>query len=213
MNDAYSFDVGAHEAHASYALVQSAYKRIFEKLSVEPVVVAADCGDIGGSLSHEYHLTAEVGDDKVMIADGTGKRSIEVAHTFVLDDRYSRPLNSLAKDASGNAKPVIMGCYGIGVSRLLAAIQEHHVGARLRWPSSITPFDAYVIPKTSPVDLFPFGNCLVDDRDDRSISWKIRDAERMGICSIVIVHSTSVERFEQKPDGTYDHQLHSFSSL
>lgn len=213
MNDAYSFDVGAQEAHTSYALVQAAYRRIFERLGVEPVVVPADCGDIGGSLSHEYHLTAEVGDDKVLAADGTSRPSIEVAHTFVLGDRYSRPLSSLAKDASGDARPVTMGCYGIGASRLLAAIQEHHVGARLRWPSSIAPFDAYVIPKTSPVDLSPFGSCLVDDRDDRSVSWKMRDAEMMGICNIAIVHATSVEMFAQKADGTYDRQLDGVSSL
>ena len=83
--------------------------------------------------------------------DGQGSivfaRGIEVGHVFKLGTRYSEAMNGTYLDENGRAQPMLMGCYGIGVSRTLAAIAEQHNDEKgLIWPSVITPFDIHLIP-------------------------------------------------------------------
>lgn len=194
MNDAYSF-AATDTVKDVYALISSAYKSIFKQLDLNPIVKQADTGDIGGSLSHEYHVIASIGDDKVQLPDGVLSNSIEMAHTFILDDIYTKPFSAVYRDSLNQEQHLQMGCYGIGVSRLLAAIQEHkHKADGLVWPQSIAPFDVYLIPKCGTVDLEQFAgkSVLLDDRD-RSISWKAHDARLLGIHNIHILHSEHTE--------------------
>lgn len=196
MNDAYSFST-VNAVKEVYDLISSAYERIFKRLDLNPIVKQADTGDIGGSLSHEYHVTASIGDDKVQLVDGTLSNSIEVAHTFILDDIYTKPFGAMYRDALNQDQYLQMGCYGIGVSRLLAAIQEHkHNADGLVWPQSIAPFDVYVIPKCDALNLEQFvgKSVLLDDRD-RSISWKVHDARLLGIPAVHILHPSHTESF------------------
>ncbi len=83
--------------------------------------------------------------------DGQGKivfaRGIEVGHIFKLGTRYSEAMNAVYLDENGKTKPMIMGCYGIGVSRLLAAIAEQYNDDKgLVWPENIAPFHIHLIP-------------------------------------------------------------------
>lgn len=74
-------------------------------------------------------------------------RSIVVGHTYQLGTRYSTPLKATFVDEDGTEQPYQMGCYGIGLSRIVAAAAEqYHDEAGLRWPKALAPFDAVVIP-------------------------------------------------------------------
>ena len=83
--------------------------------------------------------------------DGQGTlklaRGIEVGHIFQLGDKYSASMHAVCLDEHGQAKTLGMGCYGIGVSRVVAAaIEQHHDSRGIRWPISIAPFHAVLLP-------------------------------------------------------------------
>ncbi|MBA2492637.1 MAG: proline--tRNA ligase [Gammaproteobacteria bacterium] len=74
-------------------------------------------------------------------------RGIEVGHIFQLGDKYSRAMNATVLDEQGHARYMIMGCYGIGVTRVVAAaIEQHHDERGIMWPAPIAPFQIALIP-------------------------------------------------------------------
>lgn len=73
--------------------------------------------------------------------------AIEVAHTFLLDDKYSKPLRATFLQPNGKAATLMMGCYGIGISRLIAAsIETLSKDDQIRWPFLLAPFSVCIIP-------------------------------------------------------------------
>ena len=73
-------------------------------------------------------------------------RGIEVGHVFQLGDKYSKALGATYVDDSGSEHPMVMGCYGIGVSRILSAIvEEHHDDHGIAWPASIAPYQVHLV--------------------------------------------------------------------
>ena len=130
--------------------------------------------------------------------EGKGKlkftRGIEIAHIFKLGTRYSKSLNATVLDENGRTVPVIMGSYGIGISRLLSAISEQNADENgLVWPVSVAPYAVHVIPinvkKQVQMDLAnqiesqltSAGlEVLVDDRKERP-GVKFADSDLMGI--------------------------------
>jgi prolyl-tRNA synthetase len=128
---------------------------------------AAACADfVCGANADGFHLTGvnwgrdlpepELADLRNVVAgdlspDGCGTlsiaRGIEVGHVFQLGDKYSRAMNASVLDEQG--KPVIMtmGCYGIGVTRIVAAaIEQNHDARGILWPAAIAPFDVALVP-------------------------------------------------------------------
>ena len=74
------------------------------------------------------------------------EHGIEVGHTYLLGDRYSRLLNAKFTDHDGNLKNIVMGCYGIGLTRILAAVVDIlSVSDEIRWPSVLAPFSLCII--------------------------------------------------------------------
>ncbi len=136
--------------------------------------------------------------------DGKGHlkftRGIEIGHIFKLGTRYSKDLDAVVLDENGRQLPIIMGCYGIGVSRLLSAIVEQHSDENgIVWPRSIAPFDVHVIPvnvkKEEQVELSEkvtelLENAgykvLVDDRRERP-GVKFADSDLIGIPARITV--------------------------
>ncbi|KRL04273.1 proline--tRNA ligase [Liquorilactobacillus oeni] len=130
--------------------------------------------------------------------DGEGKlkftRGIEIGHIFKLGTRYSDALDAKVLDANGRQVPVIMGCYGIGVSRLLSAIIEQNCDENgIIWPQSIAPFDIHVVPvnvkkeiqvklaEKITAELEDAGyKVLFDDRKERP-GVKFADSDLMGL--------------------------------
>jgi prolyl-tRNA synthetase len=128
------------------------------------------------------------------------ERSIVVGHTYQLGTRYSKPLKATFVDEEGMGQPYQMGCYGIGLSRIVAAAAEQfHDDSGLGWPKALAPFDAVVIPtnmdQTDVVEaaerlyasLVAQGLAvLIDDRDDTA-GVKFADADLIGYPIQVIV--------------------------
>ena len=138
--------------------------------------------------------------------DGQGtisfKRGIEVGHIFQLGDTYSKPMGATVLDENGKSVAMQMGCYGMGVSRLVgAAIEQNHDDKGIVWPTIIAPFHVVIIPvnahKSDDVrdtsealyqELTDLGiEVLIDDRESARPGAKFADAELTGIPHRVVV--------------------------
>lgn len=218
MKDAYSFDRDIEGMKKSYERMYQAYVRVFRRCGLEVVIVAADSGAMGGDVSHEFLFPATIGEDAVWqcgcghaqgVKEGDAsemtcprchqakmlkKAAIELGHVFQLGTKYSQAQGALFLDEDGKQKPIIMGCYGIGVSRLIAAIIEGNNDPNgIIWPVEVAPFHVEVLPvqvtdpaamtlaKDLAADLGREGlSVLVDDRDE-SAGRKFNDADLIGI--------------------------------
>ncbi|MGA1197819.1 MAG: His/Gly/Thr/Pro-type tRNA ligase C-terminal domain-containing protein, partial [Candidatus Latescibacterota bacterium] len=122
-------------------------------------------------------------------------RGIEVGNIFKLGSKYSKSMNAQVLDENGKAQTIIMGCYGIGVGRLLACIiEEHHDDNGIIWPISVAPFQVEIVVLTGKQpageleaaeklygELKAVGiDVLLDDRDERP-GVKFNDADLIGI--------------------------------
>jgi prolyl-tRNA synthetase len=136
--------------------------------------------------------------------DGTGPlelaRGIEIGHIFALGRKYAQALGLTVLDENGKARVVTMGSYGIGVSRVLAALAEaNHDDAGLAWPAQIAPADVHIVATGKDAAVFeaaeelaaqlvPRGlDVLIDDRPRVSPGVKFADAELLGLPVIVVV--------------------------
>lgn len=142
--------------------------------------------------------------------DGNGviqfAKGIEVGHVFKLGTKYSESMNATFLDENGKSNPIIMGCYGIGVSRTLAAIVEQYNDEKgIVWPKNLAPFDVHIITVNTKNDeqvqlsediynmLKENGqDVLVDDRNER-VGVKFADADLFGIPVRVVVGKRAAE--------------------
>jgi len=234
MKDLYTFDKDINDAKKTYEEVTQAYKNIFEKLEVPFVVVSGDTGQIGGSVSHEYHFPAPIGQDTLQICrvcrkgdnmelggmkgcekcDGQRQmdisKGIEVGHTFLLGDKYSKPFKAQYKAESGASVLYQMGCYGIGVSRVMAAsVEVLSSKTELRWPQHIAPFTVAILaPKmgskeavanniveeiSKKVDDLFKNDVIVDDRGKLTVGKKLREASKTGYPYIILFGKKCVD--------------------
>ena len=176
----------------------------------------------GRDFSPEYVDIREVREGEVS-PDGQGilkfARGIEIGHIFKLGTRYSDSMNANVLDENGRAVPMIMGCYGIGVSRLLSAVMEQHARLfvnktpkgefRYAWginfPKELAPFDVHLIPVnvkdeealalTDQIEanLLNAGyEVLVDDRNER-VGVKFSDSDLIGLPIRVTVGKKAAE--------------------
>jgi prolyl-tRNA synthetase len=222
MKDAYSFDIDQEALNASYKKMYEAYVRIFRRCGLDCLVVEADSGVMGGSVSHEFMVPAACGEDIVSVCGGCRKpypykegaaavcpacgkplektNTIEVGHIFQLGTKYTAALGANFLGADGQSRPIIMGCYGIGVSRLISTIiEQNHDEQGIIWPEEITPYDIMVIPlDVTNSQIMEKANALysqfiaqglsvlMDDRDERA-GVKFKDAELIGVPLQVII--------------------------
>ncbi|PGS47171.1 proline--tRNA ligase [Bacillus sp. AFS041924] len=142
--------------------------------------------------------------------DGNGTisfaKGIEVGHVFKLGTKYSESMNATFLDENGKSNPIIMGCYGIGVSRTLAAIVEQYNDEKgIVWPKNLAPFDVHVITVNTKNEdqvnladdiyktLKEIGqDVLLDDRNER-VGVKFADADLFGIPVRIVVGKKATE--------------------
>lgn len=169
-----NFIAGANETDFHYDNLN--YGRDFEGVvgDFRKVVEGDKCPKCGGSL--------------------TVARGIEVGHIFKLGTKYSIAMGANFIDENGEQKPLVMGCYGIGINRTMAAIiEQHHDDNGIVWPLAVAPYQVIVIPvaikdeeqmKVAEQlynDLKSVGvEVLMDDRDERA-GVKFKDADLIGI--------------------------------
>jgi prolyl-tRNA synthetase len=222
MKDAYSFCKNDDDLEDIYRKMHDAYCRILERIGLKYKVVEADTGLIGGSSSHEFMVLAENGEEKLVFCPGCGysanyemsesasetksdscincgkelkfEKGIEVGHIFKLGSKYSDKMDARFLDIDGKLKSLIMGCYGIGITRMMAAaIEQLHDSKGIIWPTSIAPFTVNIIVTTAKnKKLSEAGDViyktltkldvevLYDDRDINA-GIKFKDSDLIGI--------------------------------
>lgn len=168
---------------------------------------------LNANLERDFDVTA-FGDFRFILegealVDGSGAaqfaEGIEVGQVFKLGTKYSESMNATFLDNQGKAKPLLMGCYGIGVSRTLSAIVEQNNDDNgIIWPKSVTPFDLHLItinPKkddqrelgdTLYTQLAEQFDVLYDDRKERA-GVKFNDADLIGLPIRVVVGKNAAE--------------------
>lgn len=231
MKDLYTFDTTIEKAKETYDIVNGSYEKLFKQINVPFCKVSGDTGIMGGSLSHEYHFAADIGEDVLLNCSKCGfncnkellckntcptcqstdlkmTHGIEIAHTFVLEDKYTKPLKATYLMANGKPSPLIMGCYGIGVTRLVAAgLEVLSLENELRWPFRLAPYKVCIIPpksgskeetvkvkemlETLTQQLMSMGemnkDLIVDDRTNLTIGKRLLEARKMGYPFIVVI--------------------------
>lgn len=240
MKDAYSFHKTEEDLDNFYAKMEEAYKNIYERVGLgEDTHETFASGGIFSKYSHEFQTITEVGEDTVfynkdkslflneevfndeVIAefgekkeDFESTRACEVGNIFKLKFKYSEPLGLTYSDENNEVKTVYMGCYGIGISRLMGVIVEKYADEKgLVWPENIAPFKYYLAPigenGAKAAEEIYSGNedkILFDDRNLRP-GEKFADAELMGIPYRVVISDktlaeNSVEVTDRKTGET-----------
>jgi prolyl-tRNA synthetase len=244
MKDSYSFHLNQDSLNETYELMYQTYSNIFNRLGLKFRAVLADNGNIGGSRSHEFHVLAESGEDEIVYSttsdyaanvevagevkvgdpspDGNGvldiARGIEVGHIFQLGNKYAKAMGASVLDEDGNSTTLIMGCYGIGVSRLVAAtIEQSHDKNGIIWPESIAPFSVALLPmnmhksqrlRDAAEDLYnklqaAGVEVLFDDRKERP-GVMFANAELMGIPHRIVIGERGLDNGEVEYKGRRD---------
>lgn len=171
MKDLYSFHRSEEDLKVYYERMRLAYQEIFRRVGIgERTYYTFAAGGSFSKYSHEFQTLTSAGEDiiyicndcqlainKEIIADqpmcpGCGhkpdreEKSVEVGNIFELKTKYTEPFKMTYKDEKGKLQPVIMGCYGIGVSRLMGTIVEVYGDEKgLVWPESVAPFRVHLI--------------------------------------------------------------------
>ncbi len=221
MKDLYSFTATEKELDDFYAKVENAYKNIFDRLGIgSDTFETFASGGIFSKYSHEFQTITEVGEDTVWFnsdnslafndevfndevlaefntkkEDFTAKKACEVGNIFKLKFKYSEPLDLKYVDKKNKTNTVYMGCYGIGVSRLMGIIVEKFADEKgLVWPENVAPFKYHLVAigeegakkaeeiYTKNEEVFFF-----DDRENVRFGEKMSDAELMGMPYTVLV--------------------------
>ena len=233
MKDGYSFHETQEDLEKYYKRCFDAYYRIFHRCGLKNVTdVMSATGDMGGNVAHEFQLINEMGEDTLYICDcgfrankeleetdssvcpKCGKklkkvRGIEIGNIFQLGKKYTDSMHVTYTSADGSEKTPIMGCYGIGVGRTMAAIIEESADDNGPvWNMETAPFAVEVIGladkegKTLPMaekiynDLKKQGiEVLLDNRDNRA-GEKFADADLIAAPIRLIVSSKNLANNE-----------------
>ncbi|CAG9809000.1 unnamed protein product [Chironomus riparius] len=233
MKDMYTFDINLEKAKKTYDAVNEQYAKILNHLKVPFVKITADTGNMGGKISHEYHIITEIGEDSIiscpkcchainreLAKDGKicekccendlkNEQGIEIGHTFILEDRYSKLLKASFLNKSGKPEYLQMGCYGIGVTRLIAAsIELFSSETEIRWSQELAPYKVCILPPkegskeeaiTTHLDMEIYNNLshlddiIIDDRTHMTIGKRLMDMKKLGIPYLIVIGSKSAD--------------------
>lgn len=220
MKDLYSFHTSEEDLDRFYAKAEKAYERIFERVGLGDCTYETFAsGGIFAKFSHEYQTVLPVGEDTIYhnkdwslvlnkevfedeILEEFGKSradfeeatGAEVGNIFKLKLKYSEPLDLKFVDEDNTPKIVYMGCYGIGVTRLMGVIAEKYADKKgLVWPEAVAPFKYYLVgigdEGLKQAEKLYKGHeeeVLFDDRDLR-VGEKFADSELIGVPYRVVI--------------------------
>jgi len=223
MKDLYSFHASEEDLKKYYDIVRDAYFNVFNRCDLKSIYTLAAGGAFTISNTHEFQVLADVGEDTIFLCSECGyaenkeiskmkagdkcsmcggkiveEKSIEVGNIFPLGAKYSQALGLEFVDEKGGKHPVVMGSYGIGVSRLMATVVETHNDEKgIMWPEKIAPYKVHLIVLDGKKvesdkiydELSDDGiDVLYDDREDKTAGEKFVDADLIG-CPMRIVVS------------------------
>jgi prolyl-tRNA synthetase len=227
MKDMYSFNSDEESHLAYYESTKPAYMRVFERLGIgNDTYITFAAGGAFTKFSHEFQTICEAGEDVTYINQEKGiaineevlndetlqnlgvtmdeltkYKTAEVGNIFNFGQQKARDLGLTAKDQNGDAVPVWMGSYGIGITRLIGVLVEKFADEKgLVWPESVAPFKVHLVGLNSDdaeVKDYTDGiylalkekgiEVLYDDRDDARAGEKFADSDLIGIPYRVVV--------------------------
>jgi len=214
MKDLYSFHQDEDDLNNYYDQVINTYQKIFKRVGIDQqTVLTIASGGTFSKFSHEFQTISSAGEDliylcekckvainkeivneqkKCSICNGKNlkaKKSIEVGNIFKLMDKYTKPFSLFYQNEKGQNKLILMGSYGLGLSRLMATIIEiNHDKNGMIWPKAVSPFQIHLIDLDNNKLSEELYNKLKDQGftvifDDRDLSAgeKFKDADLLGI--------------------------------
>ena len=234
MMDAYSFDKREEDMKKTYELMHKVYLNIFKRLGINIIPTVSDNGVIGGSVAEEFQAVTKLGEDIILFDEsqniGINKEvlnyenkeeylkqlnindvsklkeynSVELGNNFQLGTKYSETMKLFFKDENNQDKPYYMGCYGIGLGRIIACLIENNIikennkikGFSL--PYKIAPYKVQIIyndsNKNNAQKLYNYLidnniNVIIDDRENLSIGNKINDVYALGTPFLIVIGS------------------------
>ncbi|MFC1730937.1 aminoacyl--tRNA ligase-related protein [candidate division KSB1 bacterium] len=232
MKDLYSFHTSQEDLDDYYDEVKKAYFKIFERLGFDTKVtyITYASGGAFSKYSHEYQVLSDVGEDTIYCCekckvavnreiiddqdtcpecdskDLVEKKGIEVGNIFKLGTKFSDAFKFRYADDKGALQPIPMGCYGIGLSRIMGSIVEiFNDDKGILWPKSVTPYQVHLVilgddeKVTKEADklyaeLRDNGiSVLFDDRDVRA-GEKFNDSDLIGLPLRLVVSSRTLEK-------------------
>lgn len=246
MKDLYSFHTSSDDLSKYYDEVMvPAYNAIFKRLGLDALFTEASGGTFS-KFSHEYQVETESGEDTIYVCEKCAMaknkevyepgavctscggsqfreaKACEVGNIFKLETKYSTSFNLNYTDNDGKQKSVIMGCYGIGTSRLMGVIVEKfHDEKGIVWPDAVAPFKVHLLAlnidkpevKAAADALYTSFldsgmEVLYDDRE-ASAGVKFADSDLIGIPHRIIVSGKTIaqESVEYKARSSEESQL------
>lgn len=232
MMDAYSFDKNEEDMHKTFNKMHDVYMNIYRKIGINIISVISDGGTMGGRVSEEFQAITKLGEDIILYDEenniGINKEvlefddketfiqklgninlekmqevnSVELGNNFELGTKYSEAMKLFYKDENGNDKPYYMGCYGIGLGRIIATTIENNlikVNEQVKGfslPLSIAPYKLQIIYKENQKDkafelyhklLDNNIDCIIDDREGYSIGNRINDTYVLGTPYLTVI--------------------------
>jgi prolyl-tRNA synthetase len=254
MKDLYSFHLDEKDLGEYYEKAKVAYWKILERVGLkEKTYLTFASGGTFSKYSHEFQTLAGAGEDTIYICQKCQnainkeikpetpvcpvcgaknfkeEKAIEVGNIFKLKDKFTKPFNLKVADENGKSRILLMGCYGIGLPRLMGTIVEIHNDKNgIVWPESVAPFKIHLLEvgseksevrkeaerlykelKAKNIEV------LYDDREDASAGEKFADADLIGIPIRVVVSEKSlkVEGVEVKKRSEMKTKIVSASEL
>ena len=232
MKDMYSFSSSQEEHEKIYEKIVGAYLKVYQRLGLGDSTFRtfADGGIFTNRFSDEFQTISSIGEDLIYLDKDQKiainqeiysdeniaklninknnlikQTAVEVGNTFHLESKYTDALGVYYTDKDGQKKSIIMGCYGIGISRLMGVIAEHFADERgLNWPENVAPYKLFLTFIGDDDQLKDYTEkiynefceegieVLYDDRDTRA-SNKLTDADLLGIPYRVIVNSKTIQ--------------------
>ncbi|MDO8474424.1 MAG: aminoacyl--tRNA ligase-related protein [bacterium] len=222
MKDLYSFHKDEADLDAYYETMKDSYKRIFERAGIGHVThLTFASGGTFSKYSHEFQTITQAGEDTIYLCEKCGvavneeiikdqpvcpecqnknlkqEKAVEVGNIFKLGTKYSEPFRLTYKDEKGKENLVVMGCYGIGLNRLMGVVAEvFHDEKGILWPKVLAPALVHLLSlaggEQQADELYKdFQNkgieALYDDRRDSSPGEKFTDADLIGIPLRIVV--------------------------
>ena len=232
MMDAYSFDKNEEDMHKTFKQMHDVYMNIFKRIGINIVPVISDGGTMGGRVSEEFQAITKLGEDIILYDKNTNiginkevlsfkdketfinklngislnkmeeVNSVELGNNFELGTKYSDLMEMYYQDENGNNKPFYMGCYGIGLGRIIATIIENNVlikDEKIKGfviPYNVAPYKVHIVyseqNKDKAIELYErlLENniqCIIDDRDNLILGNKINDVALLGTPKLIVL--------------------------
>ncbi|MFA4872202.1 MAG: aminoacyl--tRNA ligase-related protein [Patescibacteria group bacterium] len=245
MKDLYSFHADEKDLENYYQRALEAYQKIFKRCGLASLVTEASGGSFS-KYSHEFQVLTKYGEDTIyycrkcgyaqnkeiaeyQVGDKCPKcgeemkegKAIEVGNIFQLKTKYSEPFKLTYTNEAGKIKTVVMGCYGIGPSRVMGSIVEiYHDDKGMIWPESVAPFKVHLLSlkQNDKADIIYEElrkndiEVLYDDRDV-SAGEKFADADLIGLPYRLVVSGKTGDRIEIKKRDEVKTQLTGLAEL